>query len=204
MIDTEEKAYWLGFIYADGYIINSIKGKTSDAFGITLQEKDKGHLEKFKKSINSNHPILTYVSAFNTKISRIIIYEQNLINDLIKNGVFRNKSLILKFPSYDIVPKDLIFHFMRGYFDGDGSFKKHGDEGYDFSVLGTYEFLIEFKNIMGIPNKIKHAKKDSTTNNYEIVFGGMKKVKVFAKKLYENSTIYLDRKYERYIEIINY
>ena len=77
MIDTEEKAYWLGFIYADGYIINSIKGKTSDAFGITLQEKDKGHLEKFKKSINSNHPILTYVSAFNTKIYRIIIYEQN-------------------------------------------------------------------------------------------------------------------------------
>ena len=57
------------YIYEDGRI----------QFAIKIKDSDHEHLEKFKKSINSNHPILTYVSAFNTKISRIIIYEQNLI-----------------------------------------------------------------------------------------------------------------------------
>ena len=203
-IDTEEKAYWLGFIYADGYIINGIKGKINDTFGITLSEKDIGHIKKFKKCVESNHKIHTYKNSYNTYSSYIKITDQHFVDTLISKGVLRNKSLILRFPTEDIVPKKLIFHFMRGYFDGDGSFKKNGTNAYDMSILGTKEFLTEFKTVLNVDNKIKKARKNSNVNNYELTFGGMIKVKHFSKKLYENANIYLDRKYERYLKIQNY
>lgn len=203
IIDNEEKAYWLGFIYADGYIINEIKGKNKDSLGITLGIEDKEHIEKFKKSIDSNHPINIYKTKYGTNSARIIIQDEELVADLIKLGVLRNKSLKLKFPTSDIVNESLIYHFIRGYFDGDGSLKKKGKniKGYDFSVLGTIEFLTELKVYLNVNNKIRKCNKNNESNNYHLTFGGNQKVKLVTKKLYENATIYLNRKYERYKEI---
>ena len=56
-IDTEEKAYWLGFMYADGYIISNNGRYGQEQIGITLSTKDLGHLEKFKQSIEATNPI---------------------------------------------------------------------------------------------------------------------------------------------------
>lgn len=203
IIDNEEKAYWLGFIYADGYIINEIKGKNKDSLGITLGIEDKEHIEKFKKSIDSNHPINIYKTKYGTNSARIIIQDEELVADLIKLGVLRNKSLKLKFPTSDIVNESLIYHFIRGYFDGDGSLKKKGKniKGYDFSVLGTIEFLTELKVCLNVNNKIRKCNKNNESNNYHLTFGGNQKVKLVTKKLYENATIYLNRKYERYKEL---
>lgn len=204
-IDTEEKAYWLGFIYADGYIVNGINGKNKDALGITLNGKDKGHIDKFKKAIDSNHPIKIYKTKYNSNSARIIIQDEELVEDLIKLGVLRNKSLILKFPATNIVDESLIYHFIRGYFDGDGSFKKKGRKisGYDFSVLGTIEFLTELRTYLGIDNDIRKCNKNNDSNNYHLTFGGNQKVKQISKLLYKNANIYLDRKYKRYKEIEN-
>ena len=205
VIDTEEKAYWLGFIYADGYIVNGIKGKNNDSLGITLSNKDKEHIEKFKKSIDSNHPIRIYKSKYGSNSARIIIQDEELVADLIELGVLRNKSLILKFPTTDVVDKSLIYHFIRGYFDGDGSFKKKGQKlnGYDFSVLGTIEFLTELRTYLGVDNEIRKCNKNNDSNNYHLTFGGNRKVKQVANMLYGNANIYLDRKYKRYREIEN-
>lgn len=205
VIDTEEKAYWLGFIYADGYIVNGINGKNKDALGITLNDKDKGHIDKFKKSIDSNHPIKIYKTKYGSNSARIIIQDEELVEDLIKLGVLRNKSLILKFPTTNIVDESLIYHFIRGYFDGDGSFKKKGRKirGYDFSVLGTIEFLTELRTYLGIDNDIRKCNKNNDSNNYHLTFGGNQKVKQISKLLYKNANIYLDRKYKRYKEIEN-
>ena len=205
VIDTEEKAYWLGFIYADGYIVNGIKGKNNDSLGITLSNKDKEHIEKFKKSIDSNHPIRIYKSKYGSNSARIIIQDEELVADLIELGVLRNKSLILKFPTTDVVDKSLIYHFIRGYFDGDGSFKKKGQKlnGYDFSVLGTIEFLTELRTYLGVDNEIRKCNKNNDSNNYHLTFGGNQKVKQVANMLYGNANIYLDRKYKRYREIEN-
>ena len=205
VIDTEEKAYWLGFIYADGYIVNGIKGKNNDSLGITLSNKDKEHIEKFKKSIDSNHPIRIYKSKYGSNSARIIIQDEELVADLIELGVLRNKSLILKFPTTDMVDKSLIYHFIRGYFDGDGSFKKKGQKlnGYDFSVLGTIEFLTELRTYLGVDNEIRKCNKNNDSNNYHLTFGGNQKVKQVANMLYGNANIYLDRKYKRYREIEN-
>ena len=205
VIDTEEKAYWLGFIYADGYIVNGIKGKNKDSLGITLSNEDKEHIDKFKKSIDSNHPIRIYKTKYGTNSARIIIQDEELVADLIKLGVLRNKSLILKFPTTDMVDESLIYHFIRGYFDGDGSFKKKGQKlnGYDFSVLGTIEFLTELRTYLGVDNEIRKCNKNNDSNNYHLTFGGNQKVKQVASMLYGNANIYLDRKYKRYREIEN-
>ena len=82
-IDTPEKAYILGFIYADGYIVNGIKGKNKDSLGITLSNEDKEHIDKFKKSIDSNHPIRIYKTKYGTNSARIIIQDEELVADLI-------------------------------------------------------------------------------------------------------------------------
>ena len=205
VIDTEEKAYWLGFIYADGYIVNGIKGKNKDSLGITLSNEDKEHIDKFKKSIDSNHPIRIYKTKYGTNSARIIIQDEELVADLIELGVLRNKSLILKFPTTDMVDESLIYHFIRGYFDGDGSFKKKGQKlnGYDFSVLGTIEFLTELRTYLGVDNEIRKCNKNNDSNNYHLTFGGNQKVKQVANMLYGNANIYLDRKYKRYREIEN-
>ena len=57
-IDTEDKAYWLGFIYADGYITKSKTGQHN--LGIKLSIKDLAHLQKFALDIKTNKPIGIY------------------------------------------------------------------------------------------------------------------------------------------------
>lgn len=128
-IDTEEKAYWLGFMFADGYIVDYSNKYGEDKFGITLHSKDKETLEQFKKSIQSTNPI-TDVSSNGRQLHRILMSSQKTVDDLISHGCFKQKSLILKPPTG--IPKELIHHFIRGFFDGDGSifwnkseFEKH-------------------------------------------------------------------------------
>ncbi len=55
IIDTEEKAYWLGFIFADGYISN----KNGKRVGITLKSSDRDHIIKFAKAISATYPVNT-------------------------------------------------------------------------------------------------------------------------------------------------
>nr|DAG90196.1 MAG TPA: endonuclease [Crassvirales sp.] len=47
VIDTEEKAYWLGFLYADGFI--SASGNT---VGLSISLKDIDHLKKYNNALN--------------------------------------------------------------------------------------------------------------------------------------------------------
>jgi hypothetical protein len=158
-IDTEEKAYWLGFLYADGYIEPIYRKQKIKAMRavIGLQEADRNHLEKFLIHIESNAPITQNITILNHKnyySNRVRINNTKMCKDLIKLGCVNNKSLILKFPNDDIIPKHLIRHFIRGYFDGDGCvYYKEGEKidnrnkkKYKYkrlmvSIVGTESFL---------------------------------------------------------------
>lgn len=146
-IDTESKAYWLGFMYADGYV-NSQKTSCE----ISLKEGDREHLYKLLKDIEGDMPIThTYKisNGKNYKGGRVTLNSEVLKDSLIHKGCLENKSLILKFPRYDIVPKELMRHFIRGYFDGDGClysrFNTHVDgtkiELPSIEFVGTEVFL---------------------------------------------------------------
>lgn len=205
-INNEENAYWLGFIYADGFVSHK-------QLIIELSSKDNEHLRKFINCLNANYPIKK-IRKNNKEYSRIEIGSIKLVNDLNKLGCMTKKSLILKFPTLEQVPKNLQIHFMRGYFDGDGTLsvsegyrtrndcnnKKYHYKAWCFKVLGTYEFLEEYsKNLNVVQNKILHN-NNPNKNSFNLKFGGKNKINYILEKLYNNSTIYLDRKYEKYLE----
>lgn len=188
-IDTEEKAYWLGFLYADGYV-NSEKG-----IELTLKKDDLSHIEKFKNFMKCDNKI-----SFREKQQayRISIYSKELSNDLTKLGCFQNKSLDLKFPTKKQVPKKLIHHFMRGYFDGDGSIC-FGQGQLRFSVIGTEKFLLEYeKIILKVLNRKNSNKWNTEGKAFNIRFGGNVQVSKIYNFLYKDATIYLDRKHDKF------
>ena len=122
-INTKEKAYWLGFIYADGYIVyNEDIGNYE--LGIELHEKDAYILNSLNKLFGNKHIIKFREReiSFNryeyiSKIASLRIYSKKVCDDLIANGIVTNKTKSLTYP---IVDNDVFFHFLRGFFDGDG------------------------------------------------------------------------------------
>ena len=186
IIDNEEKAYWLGFIYADGCI-----GK-GNGFELTLQERDKSHLEKLKSFIGWEGEI-KYRKI--QKAYRITFRNKKFVKDLYNLGVHQNKSLSLEFPDLKQVPEHLIKHFIRGYFDGDGCIhyrKQVIKNPVVISVLGTPNFLNRMREF--IPVKIKKLYRNNKSEK-TLVFqtSGVKAQKVL-RYLYKDCNIYLDRK----------
>lgn len=202
-IDTEYKAYWLGFIYADGYITN-----TEDKIGISLGIKDIEHLNKFKQHIEADNPIKIYTqtSAYRpgTEYCRLQVSSTKLKHDLIDKGVVVKKTFITQYP-FDKVPQHLQHHFIRGYFDGDGSLTKWtNDKGntYQIKICGTKEFLEGLLKQIGKQNaRLYERFPERNTNNYYISIGGDKQVYDIMSYIYKDATIYLERKYERFIHL---
>ena len=203
-IDTEEKAYFLGFLYSDG---NNYKKR--NVVKINLQEKDKYILEKlstfiyndlkklrFIRNIRESHQNLSYLEITNKKIS----------NDLIDLGCVPKKSKILKFPTEEQVSKDMLRHFIRGYFDGDGSvFLRKSDKQLYTNFLGTFSVLEGISKILCVEANLKNNKIIECKNSigtYRITYGGNENANKFLNFIYKNSTIHLDRKYNRFVEIL--
>lgn len=210
VIDTEEKAYWLGFMYADGYI-----GASKYSVGLNLSLKDIDHLKKFnntleykkglnisethqfgsKEHTNKNGEILYMVST--------VIKDKQLWNGLNSKGCVPNKSLILTFPDESIFAnKKLIYDFIRGYVDGDGTLgvyphsKTNPKLEESLLIVGTKSFLEGVQKYLG-KGFLMH-KENCHENTYRLGYSTLKANKA-AELLYKNATIYLDRKYNIYI-----
>lgn len=198
-IDTEEKAYWLGFIYADGFIT------APHTFGVALALKDKDHLDKLKKALKSEHPLHEYEtnsSYGQNPYARLLVQSEVIYHQFMEKGIVLNKSLILEFPSDKTLKKNLYNHFIRGYFDGDGSLVL-SKNSINFKICGTKEFLsrlIDIFNSVSVYDFKYHLykRKKDDKNNYYISYGGKQKTYSILNFLYENSTVYLDRKMEKY------
>lgn len=206
IIDTDEKAYWLGFIWADGNIRSIRKGKKPVyGFEITLCEQDYEHLVKFNtfmehKSLNLERKVIKQKDkefvAYRWKISNKHLWE--ILNNY---GCIPNKSLVLKFPDKNTFtdPK-LIYSFIRGYFDGDGCIS-YTDPSHSrplISVLGTEDFLNNLDEYFFKDNTHLNfnSKKNNTTKVYSKVGA---KALAFMYMLYYKSNIYLERKYQKFL-----
>lgn len=210
-IDNQYKAYWLGFIFADGFISKSKHGRES--IGISISKQDENHLHKFKEHINSTYPIHTYKVTQGFKIGaeyvRILMRSNRAIYKLKEYGVDYKKSFNCKFPSEDIVPIYLMNHFIRGYFDGNGSLKLHGSTKFtqDFSIAfcGTKEMMKGIQKYIPIDKEIKLRQRHPgrNNNNYDLEIGGRLQVKRILEYIYSDAEVYLDRKYERYQYFLN-
>ena len=195
-IDTEEKAYWLGFLFADGNVATN-----SNIVSITLKGEDACHLEKFKMFLNASNDVKLCIQKINNKeysVCKFSVCNKHFKNTLVNLGCIPRKSLVLEFPHLNIFKQhDLVYHFIRGYVDGDGCLTFSKSRRLELNILGTKEFLEGIRNIF--PNKFAsiHKIKRLTTNVYKISNCGNNADEV-SYKLYNNATIYLDRKFNRF------
>lgn len=204
-IDTPTKAYILGFFYADGSI-NLPKSTVS----ISLQEEDGYILDRMRREFGSTKELefLNYSNKHDFGYTyknqyRLLFFSIYLCKQFEKLGVVQNKSLILEFP--DWLRKDLIPHFIRGYYDGDGSvcFGSGRKTNCILTVTSTNNFCLKIKEIiekeLGINTYIADA---SNHNGITKVFGisGTLQVKTFLDYIYKDADIYLIRKYLKYVE----
>lgn len=212
-INSEEKAYWLGFLYADGCITRFYKNEKlkSMSLELTLKEEDKGHLFKFLNSLESNVPIQNKTIKNQYKACRVVINCTEMCRDLINLGCTPQKSLTLTFPSNEILKEGYIQHFIRGYFDGDGCVyynktdvyhkakkKSYLQKHFSVSFVGTYNLLTSMKNIL-INNKINVSEKFTTTGEaYQMYIYGKNNILKFYEFLYKDSSVFLKRKYEKF------
>ena len=207
-IDTEHKAYWLGFIFADGHITNHDKRYGQDQFGISQNEQDIEILYKFKQDIEATNPIHKYNSdahPIGKALCRIQLVSQKTVNDLIDKGCYKQKSLILQPPKK--VPQELMPHFIRGYFDGDGSitktknlhYKKTDGYAYNINITCTKEIATWLLCYFDMGSIIKDSRREST---YYYSLGGHQQVISFYHKLYNGATIYMERKFQRFQELL--
>lgn len=192
-IDTEEKAYWLGFFYADAYN----KEKTGQII-IELQERDKNHLEKCARFFgNPRDPFLQFKNKGKYKAYRLELNGRYLSNNLKEKGCHGAKSFNIIFP--DWLPKILIKHFIRGYFDGDGCINIHQDQ-LNVSIVSTKEFNLILQKLLkpiNINSQMYFPKRYSD-NTCRLDFGGSRQVKRFCDWIYADANIYLQRKYDLY------
>jgi hypothetical protein len=191
-IDTQEKAYWLGFIASDGCIFrNTIK--------IGLAIKDISHLEKFRLFMRSTHPIHTYSQKSHGKIHEsceICIGSKKVVNDLEKLNVGRMKSKTLMPP---LIEDGYVNSYLRGIIDGDGCFSIVNKKQLRLSIISSLqmcEFIMNtFVEKCGVI-RTKIITEKRSDDMYYCYFGGNEKTKRIANYLYTSATVFLERKYQ--------
>jgi len=191
-IDSEGKAYLLGIIFSDG----SVSSKSNH---INISSNDRDMIEACRKLLKTTSPIHQYENYF-----CLIISNQNLRNSLINLGVIPRKGWKeLSIPS---IPKKLIRHFLRGMYDGDGSFYLDKRENNRYVYLcsslssASYQFSQEIKNTLEEQlnisfHKIRFDSKGDGKGSYQLRLSRKEDVKKFVNYLYRNSSYFLKRKY---------
>ena len=209
-IDSKDKAYFLGFISADGNVWKRDRKNSQGQLRISIHSKDVDVLHKFKKYINSNHKITEFSFVHKdtgtiTETSSLTIVSDKIFNDLSKYNITPNKTW--KFHPINI-PDNFISHFIRGYFDGDGSITKSSAGYYTVKIVGNQKTTKYISNFLK-ENYIYHIliedkRKYIGGKLYSINISTIDGVKNFYNIIYKDcDDLYMDRKKDRFEEFID-
>lgn len=194
---TEEDAYWLGFLLADGY-----NNQNRGTITLKLGKIDEGHLVKFCNymKVDPQKRIMDDYGGSNQIIKYVNLNSRELSSTLASYGVVQGKS---GKEEYYQLENHLVRHYLRGIFDGDGGFVNNTKKGIidRVQIVGSEKLLFNFKreieNAIGMEINPIYP-KDSI---YTLTISGIEKIQKTTKFLYENSTIFLDRKYKQYKQL---
>lgn len=204
-INTEHKAYLLGFMYADGSV-------NDNGISIGLKSDDLEILELFKKELKFTGKL--YFNERSKKnpnwsdIYRLSIYNKQISKDLINNGCIKTKTFKITFPNEAILPVEFQKHFLRGYFDGDGyvgyRFYKNKYLYISSKFVSTEKFCDKVSEIMKNElniNSYKETRHPERKHNIrQLSFSGNIQSLKFLDWIYKDSTVYLKRKYDKYLK----
>ena len=202
-IDTPEKAYILGLLFADGH--NELKKHT---ISMSLIESDKDLLEKIRVILNSEKP-LEFIDYSNKLFNgskcknqyRLLLFSSHICKTLLNYGMISNKSATLYYPQ--INPK-LNQHFIRGYFDGNGCMCFSQGKHYISTIVSTSDMCNSISQILkqeiGIHSSVLDAPNKNGITKYVSISGRLQVMK-FMNYIYKDADLYLDRKHQHYIEV---
>lgn len=210
-IDTIEKAYWLGFIMADGCVSAREKDGKWLRLSIALQARDIEHLNKFIMNINGDMIPREYEVGLGDKSHKtcsITINSDEMARDLIKQNVCVNKTY--DFKTHPKLPNDLFTHYLRGYFDGDGCLYfaenlKTRKRAKSVEITSYSEqSLVDFKTFLEGFGILSSVYINKGRNTYRLAICDLSNMTKFLRLMYDNSTPQsrLDRKYKKFKEFI--
>jgi len=203
-IDNEERAYFLGFLFADGCVINNVE-KYRYQVTLKLHTKDRHILESFIVSVNGEMPIWKHGQR---EMVEIHFSGKKMVNDLINLGVTSNKTFTLQYP---IIDETLERHFLRGYFDGDGCIRikedkrdntKRGDLRIVSGSIDMLNKINERMNVLfGVNTNKLYGPKDK---DYKYIgWSGMSDIEKIYNGFYSESVLFLNRKKIIFDEVID-
>lgn len=199
-IDSEEKSYWLGFFVADGCV-------TGNQLSIGLASCDSGHLEKFKKALKLEAPVVTkemtkygggtprkdgkVTRVFN---SRVTFGSVAMVRDLATLHVIQNKRRKEKAP-LEAIPRELRRHFWRGVIDGDGYVSNRAGKRAVVTLTCSYTLCAQFRDfVLGEVGAVKADVRKHETS-FAFTVGQQAAACRLLEVLYSGAGVYLDRKY---------
>lgn len=199
LIKTEEDAYWLGFITADGCIVQN------NRLAINLAQKDEEHLIKFCKYLsmpdNEIHDIIKHSTGGSytqdNPISCLNICSVQLVKNLKDKNIFPAKSG--KEIPYICESKELEKAYIRGLIDGDGYIRSTQS---GMGIVGSFEICEYVQNF--INDNIYDISKNHIRQHgtiWKLELSNQKATKEILYTLYNNATIFLDRKFKLFQDL---
>jgi intein/homing endonuclease len=192
-IDSEDKAYFLGLLFADGNVYLK-----RNRVQLTLANEDSYIIDELAKHIDYQGKIYSDRGLY----AKLILPSKKMCQDLISLGCTSRKSLTLKFP--DNLEENLVRHFIRGYFDGDGHISKHKklkNPYYNINITSSEDFMKRLKEIL-LDNAIETGKlykryKDKPQSAHTLYVKN-KSAGGFFDYIYTDATLFLTRKKKVY------
>lgn len=194
VLDTEAKAYWAGFLLADGCVIRSPKG--SSYVVLRLSSKDEERILELRAAVGSTRPVTRHIGRYQNSLSTIRIGCRPMADDLARYGVVPRKTK--GHPMPEGVAPGMMRHFLRGYFDGDGHIGRRGHKTahamqYQVAICGTHGFCLwmqeQFCLATGVSGRVSVSKGCSRLD-----LGGNPQVSRWMEWMYADSTVFLERK----------
>lgn len=197
---SEQSCYWAGFLAADGNV------DSKNRIRLMLKYDDLSHLEKFKNFLQSTHTISTNTEKYNRCSFEFTNKEMCEVLNF-NFGIIPNKTDKLEFPIY--IPTKYLVHYIRGYFDGDGSIcesfsNKNSITASIYTTFASgskkfsnslYEYLKYTLNLNG------HLQEFEGSTKWQIKYN-TNDAKILLEFLYDTCTVYLDRKFALYQRLV--
>lgn len=196
IIDSEEKAYFIGLLISDGNVFKDTTRQAS--ISITLDLEDEYMLAKFKEVLNTN----TSISKDGRGCGQIAARSDKMAEDLATYGIVPRKSYITYLPTN--IDNKWMSHVIRGILDGDGHIAAHQNGTrflHGISFCGSHKLMEDLSNYCSQHLKLKivpqvYDYKDRQLS--EIKIQNIDDMYTFGEWIYKDATIYLARKKDIY------
>lgn len=210
-IDSQEKAYWLGFIWADGSISKTSKRSSGpNRLRVTQKWQERSHLEAFRDILGSDYELVRVPHAGGHDTAQLDVNCRPLCQALEKLG-YGPKTVRIHVP--DIDPY-LRRHFMRGYFDGDGGLSLYQQKvrrwtvnKQEWSITGNAVLMGEMQVILsrdaGTTPTVQLKPYKRSPNTKSLRYGKKDDIHLLYEYLYKDATVYLNSKHEKFVEFFS-